>query len=80
MDGYSHGVRHGPFIPHMGLGHVAPEVKLQLVSLLELNWLLEREEDGEPGEHAGGVGGGQDGDHDLLVKVALKISSEPVED
>ena len=80
MDGDSHRIRHGPFIPHMGLGHVAPEVKLQLVSLLELNWLLEREEDGEPGEHAGGVGGGQDGDHDLLVKVALKISSEPVED
>ena len=26
------------------------------------------------------MGGRQDGDHDLLVKVALEISSEPVED
>ena len=53
VDGNSHRVRYRPFVPHMGLGHVPPEVQLELVRLLELDGLLEREEDGEPGEHAG---------------------------
>ena len=63
----------------MGLAHVPPEVELQLVILLHLDWFLEREEYGEPGEHAGGVCGGEDADHDLLVEVALEISSETMQ-
>ena len=61
-------------------GHVPPEVELQRVLLLELHRVLEGEEDGEPGEHPRGVGGGQDGDLDALVEVTLEVSSEPVED
>ena len=61
-------------------GHVPPEMQFQLVSLLDLDRFLQREEDGEPGEHPRGVGGGQDGDLDALVEVTLEVSSEPVED
>ena len=64
----------------MTLGYVPPEMQFQLVSLLDLDGLLQREEDGEPGEHAGGVSGRQDGDVDFLVKLTLKIPSEAVED
>ena len=61
-------------------GHVPPEMQFQLVSLLDLDRFLQREEDGEPGEHAGRVSGWQDGDDDVLVKLTLKIASEAVED
>ena len=64
----------------MTLGDVPPEMQFQLVSLLHLHGILQREEDGEPGEHAGGVSGGQDGDDDLLVKLTLKIPSKAVQD
>ena len=64
----------------MTLGYVPPEMQFQLVSLLDLDGLLQREEDGEPGEHAGGVSVRQDGDDDILVKLTLKIPSEAVED
>ena len=66
--------------PDVTLGYVPPEMQFQLVSLLDLDGLLQREEDGEPGEHAGGVSGRQDGDDDILVKLTLKIPSEAVED
>ena len=64
----------------MALGYVPPEMQLQLVRFLHLDGLLQREEDGEPGEHAGRVSGWQDGDDDVLVKLTLKIASEAVED
>ena len=66
--------------PDVTLGYVPPEMQFQLVSLLDLDGLLQREEDGEPGEHAGGVSGRQDGDDDILVKLTLEIPSEAVED
>ena len=66
--------------PDVTLGDVPPEMQFQLVSLLDLDGLLQREEDGEPGEHAGGVSVRQDGDDDILVKLTLKIPSEAVED
>ena len=66
--------------PDVALGDVPPEMQFQLVRLLHLDGLLQREEDGEPGEHAGGVGGRQDGDDDILVKLTLEIPSEAVED
>ena len=55
---------------------VPPEVKNDLVVRLELDRLAQREEDGKPGEHSGGVGGRQDGNHNLFVEVALKVSTE----
>ena len=64
----------------MALGYVPPEMQFQLVGLLDLDGLLQREEDGEPGEHPGGVSGRQDGDDDVLVKLTLEIASEAVED
>ena len=66
--------------PDVALGYVPPEMQIQLVRLLDLDGLLQREEDGEPGEHAGGVSGRQDGDDDILVKLTLKIASEAVQD
>ena len=58
---------------------VSPEVEHDLVVCLQLDGLPQREEDGEPGEHAGGVGGGEDADHDLLVQLALKVAAETVQ-
>ena len=66
--------------PDVALGYVPPEMQIQLVRLLDLDGLLQREEDGEPGEHAGGVSGRQDGDDDILVELTLEIPSEAVED
>ena len=80
MDGHSHGLADRPLVPHVALGHVSPEVKFQFLLLLHLDRVFEREEDGEPGEHPGGVGGGKDGDHDLFVQEALEVASESVED
>ena len=59
---------------------VPPEVEHDLVIRLELDRLTKREKDGEPGEHAGRVGGGKDADHDLLVQLALEVAAEPVQD
>ena len=58
---------------------IPPEVENNLIVSLQLNRLPQREEDGEPGEHAGGVGGGEDADHDLLVQLALKVAAETVQ-
>ena len=58
---------------------ISPEVKHDLVIRLQLDGLPQREEDGEPGEHAGGVGGREDADHDLLVQLALKVAAETVQ-
>ena len=58
---------------------VPPEVKHDLVVRLDLDGLAQGEEDGEPGEHAGGVGGREYADHDLLVQLAFKVAPEPVE-
>ena len=58
---------------------VSPEVEHDLVVRLQLDGLPQREEDGEPGEHAGGVGGGEDADHDLLVQLALKVAAETMQ-
>ena len=80
VDWHSHRLTEGPLVPDVSLGDVPPEVQSQLVSLLDLHGILQREEDGEPGEHAGGVSGGQDGDDDLLVKLTLKIPSKAVQD
>ena len=60
----------------MGLSNVPPEVKLEIIIFLELDCILEGKEDGKPGEHSGGVGGRQDGNHYLFVEVALKVSTE----
>ena len=64
----------------MLLGNIPPEVKFDRIVLLELDRFLEGEKDGEPGEHAGGVGGGEDGDHDVLVQETLKVASKPMQD
>ena len=64
----------------MFLGHIPPEVKLHCVILLELHGFLEWKEEGEPGEHARGVGGGEDRDHDFLVQKTLKVASKAMKD
>ena len=79
MHGNCGGRRERPLIPHVLRADIPPEVEHDLVVRLQLDRLAQREEDGEPGEHAGGVGGRQDADHDLLVQLALKVAAEPVE-
>ena len=80
MDRDRHGVTDRPLIPHVLTSHVPPEMELERVLLLELDWVLEWEEDGEPREHSGTVGGGEDGDHNVLVEVTLEVAAKPVED
>ena len=80
MDRDRHGVTDRPLIPHVLTSHVPPEMELECVLLLELDWVLEREEDGEPREHSGAMGGGEDGDHNVLVEVTLEVAAESVED
>ena len=58
---------------------VPPEVEHDLVVRLELDGLAQREEDREPGEHARGVCGGEDADHNLLVQLALKVAAESMQ-
>ena len=62
----------------MLLGDIPPEVKFHGIILLELYRFLQREENREPGEHAGGVSGREDGDHDVLVKETLKVATKPM--
>ena len=80
MHRHGHGLTDCPLVPHVVLGHVPPEMQFQFVILFHLDRVLERKEDGEPGEHSRGMRGGKDGDHDLLVEEALEVSSESVED
>ena len=54
-------------VPNMLLGDISPEVKFNSVVFLQLHRLLERKEDGKPGEHARRVGGRKNGDHYFLV-------------
>ena len=80
MDWDGNRLAEGPLVPHVVVGHVPPKMQLQPVSLLHLNRVLQWEEYWEPGEHPRGVGGGQDGDVDVLIQLTLEVPSKAVED
>ena len=65
-----------PFIPDLVGACATPHGSLHSSCCGAVHRILQGEEDRKPAEHAGGVGGGQSGEGDVLVKNTVKISTQ----
>jgi hypothetical protein len=70
----------GPLIPHLMCCPSSPHVNCDRLPSCYIHGILEREEDWEPAEHVGCVGGRVCVECDIFVKHRLKIAHQAVDD
>jgi len=70
---------HRPLVPHLVLPTHPPHVRRDRLPGRQQHRLTQGEEDGEPAEHVGRVGGGVGGQQHARVEHRLKVAGKPVQ-
>ena len=78
VHGADGGRRHAPLVPHVLLAAAPPEVHLHDLAGAHRQRLAQGEQDGEPGEHAAGMGLGLDAQEYVLVQSRFEVPAETV--
>ena len=70
---------HGPLVPDLGIGVVAPYLDLDNLALADDEWDTDGEVEREPGLHGGSMLFWLDAVEDILVELSREITSKAVQ-